>query len=52
MCEAFDYSVMSLQRVRIMNVKLKDIPLGKWRYLSDIEVATIMDMVKDSSKTN
>lgn len=52
MCEAFDYSVMSLQRVRIMNIKLKDIPLGKWRYLSDVEVATIMDMVKDSSKTN
>jgi 23S rRNA pseudouridine2604 synthase len=48
MCEVFDYTVMSLQRVRIMHIKLKDIAVGKWRYLSDVEVADIMEMVKDS----
>jgi 23S rRNA pseudouridine2604 synthase len=48
MCEAFDYKVMSLQRVRIMHITLGKIALGKWRYLSDVEVAQLQDMVKTS----
>ena len=51
MCEQLDYAVMGLQRIRIMNIKLKDIALGKWRYLSEVEIAELMEMVKDSSKT-
>lgn len=50
MCEYLDYKVKSLQRVRIMNVKL-DIPLGKWRDLSEKEVKQIKLLVADSSKT-
>jgi len=49
MCEQFDYTVMSLQRVRIMNIKLKDIALGKWRYLSELEIAEMMELVKNST---
>ena len=51
MCEHFDYKVMSLQRTRIMNVKLDGLALGKWRYLSEVEISTIMEMISDSSKT-
>ncbi len=51
MCEYFDYSVTSLQRTRIMNIKLEGVAVGKWRYLSEVEIAQIMDMVEESSKT-
>ncbi len=50
MCEAFEYKVISLQRVRIMNVHLGKIALGKYRLLSDVEVAELYSLVKYSSK--
>ena len=34
MCDYFDYKVVALQRIRIMNIKL-DIPEGKYRLLTD-----------------
>lgn len=34
MCEALGFSVKSLKRVRVMNVELGDLPLGKWRKLT------------------
>jgi len=51
MCDKFGYTVMNLQRIRIMNIKL-DVAVGRWRYLNDAEMAEIMEMVKDSSKTH
>ena len=42
MCEVFGYSVEKLQRVRIMNLTLKNIPYGKWRVLSKNEVADLI----------
>lgn len=48
MCEAFDYKVISLQRVRIMNITLGKIAIGKWRNLSDVEVTQLQEMVKSS----
>lgn len=50
MCEYLGYTVVGLQRVRIMNVRLDKLPLGKWRYLSEAEIATIKESVADSSK--
>ncbi len=50
MCSYFDYQVTRLQRVRIMNIKL-DMPVGKWRYLSNSELTEINKMVARSSKT-
>ncbi|WP_201769265.1 23S rRNA pseudouridine(2604) synthase RluF [Fervidicella metallireducens] len=38
MCEALGYNVVRLQRVRIMNIKLGNLPLGQWRDLSDKEL--------------
>lgn len=37
MCEAFGYHVRKLKRVRIMNIHLGELPVGKWRDLSEDE---------------
>lgn len=50
MCEYLDYEVVSLKRVRIMNIKL-DIPVGKWRYFTEKELKEIQSLVADSKKT-
>lgn len=49
MCEALEYAVTSLQRVRIMNIKLDKLAPGKWRYLSEPEIAILLESVKDSA---
>lgn len=51
MCEALNYEVTKLKRVRIMNVSLDGIKIGEWRYLTTEEMNTINEMVADSSKT-
>lgn len=51
MCEALGYEVFKLRRVRIMNISIDGIPNGKWRYLTDAEVAEINKMISASSKT-
>ena len=42
MCEAFGYKVEQLQRVRIMHIKLGELPLGRWRQLSHTEIAPLL----------
>lgn len=51
MCEYLGYSVVSLKRVRIMNIELGNLPVGKWRNLSDAEVAELKASVSGSDKT-
>ncbi|MFY9153922.1 MAG: 23S rRNA pseudouridine(2604) synthase RluF [Prolixibacteraceae bacterium] len=51
MCEYLEYDVVALKRVRIMNIWL-DVPLGKWRNLTDAEISKINEMVESSSKTH
>jgi 23S rRNA pseudouridine2604 synthase len=51
MCEFFDFQVVKLKRIRIMNVTLENLPPKKWRYLTPAEIDTINKRVKDSSKT-
>jgi len=50
MCEYLNYEVVKLKRIRIMNVKL-DIPVGKWRNLTNDEMKEINRLVATSSKT-
>ncbi len=50
MCEYLDYRVVTLKRVRIMNVSL-DVGKGKWRHLTKKEMAEINRLVADSAKT-
>ncbi len=49
MCEHLDYRVKHLKRIRIMNVKL-DIPVGKWRNLTDEELKEIHHLTAHSDK--
>ncbi len=51
MTEYFGNEVVKLQRVRIMNVKI-DIPIGKWRFLTNSEITEIKSRLTDASKTN
>ena len=51
MCEYLNYEVTKLKRIRIMNISLNNIPLGKWRNLTKEELAEMMRMVENSSKT-
>ena len=51
MCEAFDYKVASLKRIRIMNIGLHGLEPGKWRYFTKEEISNINSMVLNSSKT-
>jgi 23S rRNA pseudouridine2604 synthase len=48
MCEYLGYEVIALQRVRIMNLELGDLPVGQWRDLTAEELKTLRDSVKDS----
>lgn len=38
MCETLDYKVVTLKRVRIMNIHLGKLPVGKWRDLTAREL--------------
>ena len=51
MCEYLDYGVLRLRRLRIMNVKL-DVPVGKWRDLTEAELLEIHRLVELSTKTH
>jgi 23S rRNA pseudouridine2604 synthase len=50
MCEYLGYDVVKLKRIRIMNIKL-DLPVGKWRDLTDKELRDVNEMVASSDKT-
>lgn len=42
MCEAIGHKVLALHRSKVAGIGVKDLPLGKWRYLSQEEVAKIL----------
>ena len=49
MCEAFDYNVISLKRIRIMHIQLGSLTSGAWRYLSEPELKELMQQIEGSS---
>jgi len=51
MCEALDYQVVKLQRTRIMNVSLKGINYGEWRYFTQTELKEMEQLIAHSIKT-
>ena len=44
MCEYFNYKVVSLERTRIMNIKL-DLPLGEHRELTNDEISSLNTLI-------
>jgi 23S rRNA pseudouridine2604 synthase len=51
MCEYLDYEVVSLRRIRIMNLKLGDLPQGQWRHLTKEEISKLQYSLTDSDNT-
>ncbi len=45
MCSQLGYRVVSLKRVRIMHLKLNNLPTGKWRHLSQDEVKELLAQI-------
>lgn len=41
MCEAIGKKVLALHRSKIGNIDVKDLKLGKWRYLTEIEIKNL-----------
>lgn len=50
MCDYLNYEVLTLKRIRIMNIKL-DMPLGHYRELTKEEFETLSQLISDSIKT-
>lgn len=50
MCSALGFTIKRLQRVRIMNIDLGDLPLGKWRDLTTEEKKELFTMLNYSPK--
>lgn len=49
MCEKFNYRVVDLKRIRIMNVQLGDLKEGAYRKISAEEWKQLSELIKDSS---
>ena len=41
MCSAIEKNVLALHRSKIGNIAVKDLTLGKWRYLRDDEIKSL-----------
>lgn len=50
MCEYFDYRVISLKRIRIMNIRLGEQKEGTIRHLSPLEMKELTASLQDSKK--
>ena len=49
MCEHCGLQVTKLERVRIMNISLKGLPVGDWRDLTEKEMSDLSKMIEHSS---
>lgn len=49
MSEYFGYEVQKLDRVRIMNIGLKGLPVGDWRDLNEAELKSLFKLIEGSS---
>ncbi len=51
MCDYLSYNVLTLKRIRIMNIRL-DVPIGQYRELTTEEFSKLSELLKDSVKIN
>lgn len=51
MCEALNYRVLALTRVRIMNICLNRLKPGNWRNVTPAELETLQQLIAESSNT-
>ncbi len=50
MAEALGLRVLRLKRIRIMTIKLGDLPKGKWRELSPLESKKLFESLTPESE--
>lgn len=48
MCEYFDYEVLKLERIQVMNIKLDGLGQGNWRNLTEAELEGLFDLLEES----
>lgn len=48
MCQALGYRVVALHRVRIMNIRIEDLPVGHWKNLSERERTDLLKALRHS----
>jgi 23S rRNA pseudouridine2604 synthase len=46
MCEYLDYKVITLKRIRIMNIRLEGLKIGKWRDLTKEELSELNRLIE------
>ena len=51
MCSNFGYEVIKLKRIRIMNIDLRNLPVGKWRNLTKEEVKSLLAAKKADTRS-
>ncbi len=52
MCRYFDYHVTKLKRVRVMNIRLGNLPIGKWRDVTAEELETLKQQFINNQRVN
>ena len=52
MCQVFDFQVVRLKRVRIMNIELGDLKTGGWREMSKEEYREMVRILEEKGSTN
>lgn len=48
MCEALDYKVTSLKRIRVLNIKLKNLKTGEYRLIEGDELSKLFSLINYS----
>ncbi len=51
MCEHLGYTVRTLKRIRIMNISLTNLKVGKYRSFTKEELQELQNLIENSSKT-
>lgn len=52
MCQYFDYEVLKLERIQVLNIKLGNLGQGNWRNLTTTELTGLFDLLEESDKTS
>lgn len=50
MCEALGYQVLTLKRIRIINILLNDLKVGQWRNLTTKEISNLEEIITGKTK--
>lgn len=47
MCKQLGYNVKTLKRIRIINIKINDLKIGQWRYLTEKEIVELLKIIEE-----